>query len=204
MKLILDFLPIVVFFLAYKFAPELVQALQPILSAEQHQALTTMQPIVLATAFLIPATILQILYIRLSTGKFENMHLVTLALVVVMGGATVILQDKTFIQWKPTVVNWLFAAAFMGTWLITGKTLLERMMSQNLTLPAHVWVQLNHAWTVFFVASGIANLVVAYHFSEETWVNFKLFGLLGLTIVFVLAQSVFLYRYINHDNEESR
>ena len=204
MKLILDFLPIVVFFLAYKFAPELTSALEPLLSADLHQSIAAMQPIVLATAVLIPATILQILHARLTTGKVETMHLVTLVLVIVMGGATVILQDKTFIQWKPTVVNWLFAAGFLGTWLVTGKTLLERMMGQNLILPARVWVQLNHAWTGYFLVSGIANLVVAYNFSEEIWVNFKLFGLLGLTVLFILAQSVFLYRYINQDNHEER
>ncbi|MCY0965834.1 septation protein A [Parathalassolituus penaei] len=204
MKLILDFLPIVVFFLVYKFAPQLVPMLEPMLSAEQYSSVAAMQPIILATAVLIPATILQILYARISTGKVETMHLVTLALVVVMGGATVILQDKTFIQWKPTVVNWLFAAGFFGTWLITGKTVLERMMGQNLMLPAKVWVQLNHAWTAYFVVSGVANLLVAYNFSEEIWVNFKLFGLLGLTVLFVLAQSVFLYRHINPDNHEER
>lgn len=204
MKLILDFLPIVVFFLVYKFAPQLVPMLEPMLSTEQYSSVAAMQPIILATAVLIPATILQILYARVSTGKVETMHLVTLALVVVMGGATVILQDKTFIQWKPTVVNWLFAAGFFGTWMITGKTVLERMMGQNLMLPANVWVQLNHAWTAYFVVSGVANLLVAYNFSEEIWVNFKLFGLLGLTVLFVLAQSVFLYRHINPDNHEER
>lgn len=204
MKLILDFLPIVAFFLVYKNAPAVLEWLQPMLSADHYQAVAALEPIVLATAVLIPATILQIAWIRFSTGKFENMHLVTLALVIVMGGATVIFQDKTFIQWKPTVVNWLFAAGFLGTWLLTGKTLLERMMGENLQLPPRVWVQLNHAWTVFFVASGIANLVVAYNFSEDIWVDFKLFGLLGLTIVFVLAQSVFLYRYINQDHHEEQ
>tara|TARA_R110000868_G_scaffold34671_2_gene125053 strand:+ start:41133 stop:41738 length:606 start_codon:yes stop_codon:yes gene_type:complete len=199
MKLLLDFLPIVVFFLTYKFAPELIEWVSPWLNANQQASLHAMEPIVLATAVLIPATILQILYTRLSTGKVENMHLVTLALVVVMGGATVILQDKTFIQWKPTVVNWLFAAAFLGTYWITGTTLLQRMMGQNLTLPVSVWIQLNYAWVAFFLLSGIANLVVAYNFSEDIWVNFKLFGLLGLTIVFIMAQSIFLYRYMNHE-----
>lgn len=199
MKLLLDFLPIVAFFLAYKFNPELVAALGPMLSADNAAALQQMQPIVLATAVLIPATVLQILYTRLTTGKIENMHLITLVLVVLMGGATVILQDKTFIQWKPTVVNWLFAAGFLGFWLFTRTTLLEKMMGQNLQLPAGVWVKLNFAWVAFFIFSGIANLFVAYHFSEEIWVDFKLFGLLGLTIVFILAQSVFLYRYMNHE-----
>jgi len=199
MKLLIDFLPIVVFFLVYKSAPEFVELISPLLNSDQVDYLNNLDAIILATAVLIPATIVQIAYTRFSTGKFENMHLVTLALVILMGGATVFLQDKTFIQWKPTVVNWLFAAGFIGTHWITGKTLLERMMGQNLTLPAPVWVQLNYAWAGFFVASGLANLYVAYNFSEDVWVNFKLFGLLGLTIVFIIAQSLYLYRFINQE-----
>ena len=159
-----------------------------------------MPAMVLATAVLIPATMLQILYTKMSTGKVETMHLVTLALVVIMGGATVILQDKTFIQWKPTVVNWLFAAAFFGSRYIGNKTILERMMGQNLTLPANAWNNLNYAWVAFFAFSGTANLYVAYNFSEDVWVNFKLFGLLGLTILFIIAQSFYLYRFMTPED----
>lgn len=197
MKLLIDFLPIVIFFIVYKFAPESIEAISPLLNAEQIQQLTDMPAIVLATAVLIPATMLQILYTKLKTGKVENMHLVTLALVVIMGGATVILQDKTFIQWKPTVVNWLFAVAFLGSQFIGEKTILERMMGQNLELPKEAWKTLNYAWISFFILSGIANLYVAYNFSEDIWVNFKLFGLLGLTFVFIIAQSFYLYRFMN-------
>jgi intracellular septation protein len=202
MKLLIDFLPIVIFFIVYKFAPETIELISPLLNGEQIQLLTDMPAIVLATAVLIPATMLQILYTKITTGKVETMHLVTLALVVLMGGATVILQDKTFIQWKPTVVNWLFAAAFFGSRFIGDKTILERMMGQNLTLPAPAWQNLNYAWVAFFVFSGIANLYVAYNFSEDVWVNFKLFGLLGLTVLFIIAQSFYLYRFMNPEGEE--
>ncbi len=202
MKLLVDFLPIVIFFIVYKFAPETIEILSPLLSTEQIQLISDMPAIVLATAVLIPATMLQILYTKITTGKVETMHLVTLALVVLMGGATVILQDKTFIQWKPTVVNWLFAAAFFGSRFIGDKTILERMMGQNLKLPAQAWQNLNYAWVAFFAFSGIANLYVAYNFSEDIWVNFKLFGLLGLTIVFIIAQSFYLYRFMNPEGEE--
>ena len=202
MKLLIDFLPIVIFFIVYKFAPECIDSISPLLNAEQIQQLTDMPAIILATAVLIPATMLQILYTRISTGKVETMHLVTLALVVIMGGATVILQDKTFIQWKPTVVNWLFAAAFLGSRFIGDKTILQRMMGQNLSLPAPAWQKLNYAWVAFFTFSGIANLYVAYNFSEDIWVNFKLFGLLGLTFVFIIAQSFYLYRFMNPEGEE--
>src|SRR5690554_4309242 len=102
MKLLIDFLPIVIFFVVYKLSPELISALEPILSADSIALLNNTQPIILATAVLIPATVLQILYTRWKTGKVEKMHFVTLALVVLMGGATVILQNKEFIMWKPT------------------------------------------------------------------------------------------------------
>lgn len=200
MKLFLDFLPIVVFFLVYKFAPETISLISPLLSEEQITLFTDM-PIVLATLVLIPATLLQVLYVKLTTGKVEKMHLVTLGLVVVLGGATVLLQDKTFIMWKPTVVNWLFAAAFLGSQWFTEKSLLQRMMDQALKLPAQVWVRLNYAWVAFFVVSGLANLYVAYTFPEDIWVDFKLFGLLGLTVLFIIGQSLFLYRYINHEEQ---
>ena len=200
MKLLIDFLPIVIFFIVYKLAPECIDAISPLLNTDQIQHLTDMPAIVLATAVLIPATMLQILYTKISTGKVETMHLVTLALVVIMGGATVILQDKTFIQWKPTVVNWLFAAAFFGSRFIGNKTILERMMGQNLKLPAIAWNNLNYAWVAFFTFSGIANLYVAYNFSEDIWVNFKLFGLLGLTILFIIAQSFYLYRFMTPED----
>lgn len=202
MKLLIDFLPIVIFFMVYKMAPQFIEAISPALNGEQIQILSDMPAIILATAVLIPATMLQILYTKITTGKVETMHLVTLALVVIMGGATVILQDKTFIQWKPSVVNWLFAAAFLGSRFIGKKTILERMMGQNLDLPAVAWQKLNYAWVAFFTFSGIANLYVAYNFSEDIWVNFKLFGLLGLTIIFIIAQSFYLYQFMNPEGEE--
>lgn len=174
MKLLLDFLPIVIFFVVYK----------------------TTNDIILATAILIPATLLQMLYTWIKTHKVEKMQLVTLILVVVLGGATVLLQDKTFIQWKPTVVNWLFGLAFLGSQFIGDKTIVERIMGGNISLPQHAWKNLNIAWVIFFVAMGIINLFVAYTFSEETWVDFKLFGMLGLTLIFILAQGFYLSKHI--------
>ena len=199
MKLLIDFLPIVIFFLVYKWAPELISAVSPLLSPEMVATLEATKPIVIATGVLIPATIIQVIYLRVTTGKVEKMHLVTLALVVILGGATLISQNAEFLMWKPTIVNWLFAAAFLGTQWFTEKSLIQRMMEQAMTLPEHVWGRLNYAWVTFFVVSGLANLYVAYTFSEEFWVEFKLFGLLGLTILFIIGQSLFLYRYMNHE-----
>ncbi|MAD46432.1 MAG: septation protein A [Oceanospirillaceae bacterium] len=199
MKLLIDFLPIVIFFVVYKWAPELINLIAPLLSPDQLAALEATKPIVIATAVLIPATVIQVIYLRLTTGKVEKMHLITLALVVLLGSATLISQNAEFLMWKPTIVNWLFAAAFLGTQWFTEKSLIQRMMEQAMTLPEHVWGRLNYAWVTFFVVSGLANLYVAYTFSEEFWVEFKLFGLLGLTILFIIGQSLFLYRYMNHE-----
>ncbi|MGB0468319.1 MAG: septation protein A [Pontibacterium sp.] len=174
MKLLLDFLPVIIFFGVYK----------------------TTDDIILATAVLIPATLLQMLYTWIRSHRIEKMQLVTLVLVVLLGGATVLFQDKTFIQWKPTVVNWLFGIAFLGSQFIGQKPIVQRMMESNLDLPSLAWRNLNLAWVVFFIVMGILNLVVAYNYSEEIWVNFKLFGMLGLTVVFILIQGVYLSRHI--------
>jgi intracellular septation protein len=180
MKLLLDFLPVIIFFIVYK----------------------TSGNIILATAVLIPATALQMLYTWLRTHRVEKMQLVTLALVVFLGGATILFQDKTFIQWKPTVVNWLFGAAFLGSHFIGQKTVVQRLMDSNISLPGPVWRNLNIAWIIFFVAMGIINLLVAYSLSEEAWVNFKLFGMLGLTLVFILIQGLYMSKHIQADTNE--
>ncbi len=177
MKLLLDFLPIIIFFVVYK----------------------TSGDIILATAVLIPATMLQMLYTWIRTHRIEKMQLVTLVLVILMGGATILFQDKTFIQWKPTVVNWLFGAAFLGSHFIGQKTIVQRLMDASITLPTQVWRNLNIAWVIFFISMGIVNLAVAYSMSEEAWVNFKLFGMLGLTLVFILAQGLYMTRHIQND-----
>ncbi|BBB28832.1 septation protein A [Neptunomonas japonica] len=176
MKLLLDFFPIIIFFGVYKYTDD----------------------IIMATAVLIPATLIQMLYTWFKEHKIEKMQLVTLVLVIIMGGATVIFQDKTFIQWKPTVVNWLFGIAFLGSQFIGTKTIIERIMSGNIELPQHAWKTLNIAWVAFFLAMGVINLAVAYNFSEETWVNFKLFGMLGLTIVFIVLQGLYMSKYIKN------
>lgn len=201
MKLLLDYLPIAIFFIVFKMAPSILDALAPYLSAEHINILREMEPIVLATAVLIPATTLQIVATRIIWGKIEKMHLITLAIVVLLGGLTVIFQDKTFIQWKPSIVNWAFALGFVGYRLFTGTTLLERMMGANLELPEAVWSKLSHAWVLFFILSGVLNLFVAYNFSEDFWVNFKLFGLLGLTVIFIIAQGIYLSRYIKEETK---
>jgi intracellular septation protein len=122
------------------------------------------------------------------------MLLTSAALVLVFGGLTLLIRDPTFIKWKPSIVNWLFAAAFLASQYIRGPTIIERMMGQNVALDATSWRKLNLAWVGFFVVAGVLNLYVAYRYSEATWVNFKLFGLMGLTLAFALAQGYWIAR----------
>ncbi len=173
MKLLFDFFPILLFFVAYKLGD-----------------------IYVATAVAIVASFVQVGIYWLRHRRFERMHLVSLGLIAVLGGATLLFQDKTFIQWKPTVLNWVFALVFLGSQFIGSKTLVERMMGHTVRTTHDVWIRLNLSWVLFFVAMGAANLYVAFNFDEDTWVNFKLFGMMGLTLLFVVAQAFFLARHI--------
>jgi intracellular septation protein len=180
MKFLFDFFPILLFFAAYK-----------------------VYDIFVATAVAIVATVAQVSYYRLKHGRFEKMHVVTLVLIVSLGGATLVLKDPMFIKWKPSIVNWLFAVAFLGSQFIGKRCLIERMMSHAVSAEPPVWLRLNMSWVLFFLAMGFANLYVVYNFDEETWVNFKLFGMMGLTFAFVLAQAFYLARYMKPEQESS-
>jgi intracellular septation protein len=186
MKLFFDFLPIALFFVAYKFGGGIYHW-----GGQEYD----IKGIYVATTVMIIASVLQVAITWLLTRKVEKSHLITLVLVLVLGGATLWLQNPDFIKWKPTAVNWLFALAFIGSHVFTDKSLLERMMAEHIQLPGAIWFKLNVAWVLFFIGSGLANLYVAFNFDEATWVNFKLFGLLGLTIVFIIGQSVYLAKH---------
>ncbi len=173
MKMIFDFFPVLLFFIVYK-----------------------MYDIYVATAVLIIACFIQTIAHRMIKGEFEKSHLITLILVALFGGLTLILHDEVFIKWKPTVINLLFAGVFIGSQFIGKKTIIERMMGSNLTLPADVWIKLNMAWALFFVFLGSLNIYVAFSFDTDTWVNFKLFGLMGLTFIFIIAQSFYLMPHL--------
>lgn len=194
MKLFFDFLPIVLFFVAYKFGGGDYQFNGQIYQVEGIYA---------ATAVMIVATLIQVSYTWIRHRTVERAHVITLVLVVLLGGLTLWLQNPDFIMWKPTAVNWLFALVFIGAYVFTDKSLLERMMGEHIQLPAKIWSRLNVAWVLFFLFSGIANLYVAFNFDEATWVNFKLFGMLGLTIAFVIAQSIYLARHAVEVSKEN-
>lgn len=175
MKAFLDFLPILLFFVAYK-----------------------LYDIYTATAVAIVASLIQLAIVYHLEKRLPGMLLASTALIVLMGGATLLLHDELFIKWKPTIVNWVFAAVFIGSLYIGQRPLLARMMDSVFTnLPVNVWQRMTWIWAIFFIAVGLLNLWVAYTFDTDTWVNFKLVGLLGLTIVFVIGQSFYLASLAN-------
>ena len=215
MKQLFDFFPILLFFVLYKFYQDLPDEL--ILGINAWVPLMELTPgkagdaIYLATLAAIVVTLLQVVAAAIIVKKVEKMPIITLALLLVFGGATLALKDPVFIQWKPTAINWLFALVFLGSHLVGNKPLVERMMGHAIEIEdRRVWVQLNLAWVGFFVVAGIANLLVApeidplgFEFSEDTWVDFKLFGLMGMTIVFVVAQALYLAKYLPDTDEET-
>jgi intracellular septation protein len=171
MQFLVDLLPVIAFFVAYKLAG-----------------------IYVATAVLIAGVLAQTATSWLRHRKVSPMLLTSAALVLVFGGLTLLVRDATFIMWKPSIVNWLFAAAFFVSQYTTGPTILQRMLGENVTLDAASWRRLNLMWVAFFLTAGALNLFVAYRFDEATWVNFKLFGLMGLTLAFALGQGVWIAR----------
>lgn len=206
MKQLFDFFPILLFFIVYKFYLDLPDDL--ILFINQLFPFMGMEPgeskhaIYLATLTAILATIVQVAITAIISKKVEKMHIITLVLLLVFGGATLLLKDPVFIKWKPTAINWLFALVFLGSHFIGDKPLVQRMMGHALEITDNnVWARLNFAWIGFFIFSGIANLIVAFNFSEDIWVDFKLFGLMGLTLLFVIGQAFYLARYISEDQK---
>jgi intracellular septation protein len=199
-KILFDMLPVILFFATYKLAGSDPQATSELLSGSGILLQPAQAPILLATAVTILATLLQIAWVRWRTGRVERMMWISLGLITVLGGLTLAFRNPDFIKWKPTVLYWIFAAALSGTLLLLGKNLIRSMLEAQLALPDAVWLKLNHAWSLFFIAMGALNLFVAYRFSEEAWVNFKMFGGLGLMFAFVLGQGVYLSRHIKEEN----
>ena len=205
MRFLFDLFPVLLFFVVYKsfdYLPtEAIDAANtlPFMSLTPGKA---SDAIFLATAVAIIASFVQVTLFWLKHHRFEKMHVISLALITLFGGATLVLQDPVFIKWKPTLLNWLFALIFLSSHYIGEKPLTQRMMSHAISVPASIWRRVNLAWTAFFAFAGLANLYVAYAFSEQTWVDFKLFGLMGLTLVFVFAQALYLARFIEQDDKQ--
>jgi intracellular septation protein len=207
MKLLFDFFPIILFFISYYQANFLVENtfIGQFIDPEKPEFLTAT---LIATAVAIVASFIQVGYHWITTRRFERMHLFSLALITVLGGITIFLGNPAFIQWKPTILNWLFAFVFFSSMFIGSKPIIQRMMGGQISLPEKVWSNLNLSWVGFFFISGAANLYVAFYYNlgapaeerMDTWVNFKLFGLMGLTIAFVILQAIYLSRHITEDS----
>jgi intracellular septation protein len=178
MNQLFEFFPIILFFIAFK-----------------------LYDIYVATAVVIVATIIQVAYSWFKHRKVETMQWITLILILVMGGATIYLQDEQFIKWKLSIIEWLFGLAFLGSQFVGKKPFVERMMSRSLTLPALVWKRLNLMWASFFISVGFINLYVMYNYNTDDWVTFKTFGVPGLMVLFILVQMIFIYKYIPETEE---
>jgi intracellular septation protein len=173
MKLLFDLFPLLVFFAAYKLSD-----------------------IYVATAAAIVATVLQIAWLKLRRQPVDTMLWVGLVLIVVFGGATLVLKDPTFIRLKPSVLYWLFAAILGGADLLLGKNPMRALLGNKIEMPAAAWRRLNLSWAAFFAVMGALNLYVAFSFSETIWVNFKVFGTTALMLVFIIIQAVWLARLV--------
>ncbi len=183
MKLLLDFFPIILFFVAFKMAD-----------------------IYVATGVAIVATVAQIAWLRWRSGKVETMQWLSLGVIVVFGGATLIAHDETFIKWKPTILYWLMGGSLLLAQLIWRRNLIKSLIGDKVRMAEAAWTAMRRSWTVFFLFMGVLNLWVAYSFDTAAWVDFKLFGGLGLMAVFVIGQSLWLGKHIESDeaaNQES-
>ncbi|MEE9331018.1 MAG: septation protein A [Methylophilaceae bacterium] len=173
MKVFFDLFPVILFFIGFK-----------------------LYDIFTATAIAIGATIALIIYSKMRHGKVEKMLMINGIIISILGGITLLLHDKTFIMWKPTVLYWLLATALLISNIFFKKNLIQKMMGKMLNPPAAIWNRLNLIWVAFLIAMGFLNLYVAYNFSENTWVNFKLFGVTSMMFVFMIAQTLLLKDYL--------
>ena len=198
MKLLFDLFPVILFFATFKYygsnpegAAALVGSLLGSAVLDVKQA-----PILLATIVVIVATMVQIAWVHFRHGKVDKMLWVSLVLVTVFGGMTLIFQDETFIKWKPTILYWAFAGSMAFAALVLRKNPIKAMLGEQMTLPDPVWGKVNLSWIAFFLFMGVLNLIVAFNFSTDVWVNFKLFGGMGLLLLFVLGQGLMLSKYV--------
>jgi intracellular septation protein len=179
MKFLFDLFPVLLFFVAFKI-----------------------WDIYVATSVAIAATLIQVAWMWFRHRRVDNMLWFSLAIIVLFGGATLILHDETFIKWKPTVLYWVFAISLLGAQWLAGKNLIRSMLNSQIVLPENIWKRLLVAWATFFTVMGALNLYVAFNYSTDLWVKFKLFGGIGLMMLFALAQGVVLSRHMEEDERK--
>ena len=202
MKLLFDLFPVILFFVAYKVgnsypavSAQLAASLLGGLVADG-QIPPDQAPILLATAVAIVASLLQVGFRLVRRQKVEPMLWLSVVVILVFGGATIWLHDETFIKWKPTILYWLFGMILLGGRLFWQRNFLQSVLGAQIVVAPRIWEQLLWLWIVFFVVIGIVNLVVAFNVPTDLWVNFKLFGLFGLTLVFTLGIGIWLARHM--------
>ena len=176
-KFLFDLFPLILFFAAFRLADSMY----------------------VATAVAIAASVAQFVWLKATKKTIEATHWINLTVIVLFGGATLVLQNDAFIKWKPTVLYWLMGGALLIGQLVFKKNLLRSVMGAQLQLPDAIWLKLNWAWTAFFAVMGALNIWIAYNFDTDTWVNFKLFGGMGLMVAFVIAQAIYMSRYLPQD-----
>lgn len=209
MKLLFDFLPILLFFLSFRFAEAHKQGAADLANSQLANFFpggkvgVEEAPVLIATLVVVLATLAQVAWIKLRGKRVDTLLWVTLAIVVVMGGATIWFRNENFIKWKPTILYWVMGLAFWLSPLLLGKNLLRAMLGSQFDVPASVWHRLNFAWIAFFSLMGLLNLWVAYTFSMDVWVSYKLFGGIGLMFVFTFAQALYLSRFVKDDDAPS-
>ena len=185
MKALFDFFPLILFFTAFKLFD-----------------------IYVATAVAIAATFAQVGFVWFRHRRFETTHIVTLAIISIFGGMTLIFHDENFIKWKPSIVNWVFALVVLGSQFIGREPVLKRLMGKQMSMPDAIWKRVNLSWGVFFLLMGFLNMYVAFYYQpdapidvrRETWVNFKVFWMLGLTLVFSIGQMLLISKYIDPES----
>lgn len=180
MKFLFEMFPIILFFTAFKF-----------------------KGIYVATSVAIAASILQITFAYFKNKKVEKPMIISLAVIVIFGGATLLFHNETFIKWKPTVLYWIFAGTLLIGRYGFNKNFIQSMLQKQIDVPVQVWEKLNLSWALFFAIVGCVNIYVARHFSTDVWVNFKLFGILGLMLVFVIIQSIILAPHMKDAEEKA-
>ena len=173
MNFLFDYFPIICFFIAYN-----------------------LHGICIATAVTMAASAIQIGFYWLKQRRFEKLHIITFALVLILGGSTLIFHKEIFIKWKPSIIYWAFAIVLAGSHFIGKKTVIYRMLGDKINVPTKIWSHINASWALFFTFLGFLNLYVVYHYSTNAWVNFKLFGTLGLTLVFIIGQAIYMARHM--------
>lgn len=181
MKILLDFLALILFFIVYFFSRDIYTA----------------------TGVAIVAGIVQAAVIFWRSKRLDTMQIVSLGLIIVFGGATILLHNPLFIKWKPTLLFWAMSLALAAGMLLK-KNILQALMGKEIELPTPVWQKLSYAWLAFFGLLGAINLFVAYQYSEETWVTYKVFGAMGLMIIFFIGQAVYMAKYLPQEHKDQK